>query len=114
MITYQEYMANSSELHHAYYLQFVTQQTKEFVLRSLKVDDIKKALENGDMHLNEIKIPYNNMGRGGNWWWDEAPFNLALMKACGATNINSPSTHTCVGKAAAKALANLHEVKNAA
>jgi hypothetical protein len=112
MISYQEYMTNSSELHHAYYLQFVTPETNAFILRSLKVDNIKKALENGDVHLNDIKIPYNNMGHGGNWWWDEAPFNRTLMKDCGATNINSPSAHTCVGKAAAKELVKLYNENN--
>lgn len=102
LITRAEYMNNSRELHHAYYSQFVTESTKQFILRSLKVEKIKEALNNGDEHLNRIKIPYSNMHRGGSWWWDDAPINMALLKELGESN--SPSTHTCVGKAAAKML----------
>ena len=102
-ITYAEYMQNSSELHHAYFLQFATEQTKSYVLASLKIDDIKKALDAGDVHLNNIKIPYNNMSRGGKWWWDNAPINTILLKESGGCN--SLSTHTCVAKAMAIELA---------
>jgi hypothetical protein len=101
-ITRAEYMENSKELHHAYHLQFVTQRTKDFILNSLTIDEIKEALNNGDKHLNKIKIPYNNMGRGGRWWWDDAPINVGLLKELGETN--SPATHTCVAKAAAEEL----------
>jgi hypothetical protein len=107
-ITKEEYMSNSSELHHSFYSQFVTESTKAFVLDSLTVEGIQNALGNGDEHLNKIKIPFNNMGRGGSWWWDNAPFNIALAKELGAVGKNShpsPSTHTCIGKAAAKMLA---------
>lgn len=100
-ITRADYMANSSELHHAYYSQFITEETKRFILRSLNAKKIKEALNNGDNHLNDIKIPYNNMGR---WWWDDAPINTNLLKELGENN--SPATHTCVAKAAAKILAN--------
>ena len=101
-ITRAEYMNNSSELHHTYYLQFATESTKAFVLNSLTIEKIKNALENGDEHLNKIKIPYNNMGHGGRWWWDDAPINMGLLKELGEGN--SPSTHTCVAKALAKSL----------
>lgn len=101
-ITRSDYMKNSSELHHAYYSQFVTENTKRFVLSSLTVDKIKNAIENGDKHLNEIKIPYNNMGSGGRWWWDDAPINIGLLKELGEGN--TPSTATCVAKAAARML----------
>jgi hypothetical protein len=103
LITTKQYMGNPSELHHAYFLQFATHRTESYVLSSLKVDDIKKAIECGDVHLNEIKIPYNNMGYGGGWWWDNAPINLSLLKEAGGSN--SPSTRTCVAKAVAKELA---------
>lgn len=102
LITRNEYMKNSSELHHEYYSQFVTESTKSFILRSLTIEQIKNALNNGDEHLNEIKIPYNNMGRGGSWWWDDAPINIYLLKELGEGN--SLSTHTCVAKACAKNL----------
>ena len=102
LITRKEYMNNSKELHHKYYLQFAVKSTKTFVLNSLTVEDIKNALLKGDEHLNEIKIPYNNMGNGGSWWWDNAPINTTLLKELGDSN--SPSTHTCVAKAMAKEL----------
>jgi len=103
LITRKEYMENSTELHHKYYLQFATESTKSFVLNSLTIEKIKNALDNGDEHLNKIKIPYNDMGRGGRWWWDDAPINISLLKELGESN--SPSTHTCVAKAIAKELA---------
>ena len=40
MITHKEYMANSSELHHAYYLQFATEATKRFVLERIGMDKL--------------------------------------------------------------------------
>ena len=102
-ITRADYM-NDSKLHHAYFLQFATKQTESFVLSELTVEGIKKALAGGDEHLNKIKIPYNNMGRGGSWWWDHAPINTGLLRELGESN--SPSTHTCVAKAVAKELAS--------
>ena len=95
-------MEDSSAKHHDFYAQFVTDSTKRFVLGSLTVEQIKKAIESGDEHLNKIKIPFNNMGSGGNWWWDGAPVNEALVRELGENM--SPSTHTCVGKAAARIL----------
>ena len=101
-ITRKQYMENSSELHHKYYSQFVTEATKRFVLNSLTIDEIKNAIDKGDEHLNKIKIPFNNMGRGGSWWWDNAPFNIKLAKELGESN--TQSTSTCIGKAAARML----------
>ena len=101
-ITQKEYMSNSNELHHDYYLQFATRATKRYVLSELTVEQIKDSLNNGDDHLNNIKIPFNNMGSGGNWWWNFAPINTTLLKELGGTN--SHSTHTCVAKAIAKEL----------
>lgn len=72
LITREQYMQNYSELHHAYFLQFATESTKQFILCSLSIDKIKDALSSGDEHLNKIKIPYNNMSHGGGWWWDGA------------------------------------------
>jgi len=105
MTTRMDYMKNPSELHHEYYLQFATKATESFILRSLTVYEIKQALDSGDKHLNEIKIPFNNMGRGGSWWWDDAPINTSLLKDLG--EVNSMSTHTCVAKAMARELVNL-------
>lgn len=113
-ITRKEYMADSSNLHHAYHSQFVTESTKQFVLSSLSVDQIRKAIDSGDKHLNEIKIPYNNMSRGGGWWWDGAPYNLEMMREAGEVSercLPSLATRTCVGKAAAKMLVEEHAKK---
>lgn len=99
-ITYREYMADSCVKHHDFYAQFVTESTKRFVLGSLSVEQIAEAIESGDEHLNGIKIPFNNMAHGGGWWWDGAPVNSALIRELGG--YLSPSTYTCVGKAAAR------------
>ena len=106
LITRADYMQNSSELHHTYFLQFATESTKLFILSSLKIEDIKKAIENGDVYLNKIKIPYNNMSssRGG-WWWDDAPINYDLISLAGESV--SKSVRTCIGKAMARELAKL-------
>ena len=100
-------MEDSSTLFQDYYAQFVTEDTKSFILRDLTVEKIKKAIESGDEHLNKIGIPFNNMCRGGSWWWDHAPINLQLARELGAVgerSLPSQSTRTCVGKAAAKIL----------
>ena len=106
MKTRTQYM-NKEISHHEFYSQFVTEQTKSFVLGELTIEQIKKAIESGDEHLNEIKIPFNNIGRGGDWWWDYSPINLILARELGAVGVNSipsPSTCTCIGKAAARML----------
>jgi len=109
-ITKKEYMNNSAELHHKYYLQFATKDTKRFILNSLTIKQIKNALNSGDEHLNKIKIPYNNMSNGGSWWWDAAPINIKLARELGCVgekSLPSQSTRTCVGKAMAKQLTEL-------
>lgn len=106
--TRKQYM-NKECTHHEFYAQFVTDETNRFILNSLTVEQIKSALDSGDEHLNEIKIPYNNMGSGGKWWWDDSPLNLQLARELGAVSQGcspSQSTRTCVGKAAAGMLAN--------
>ena len=107
MITRKEYMQNSSVLHHDYYAQFIIEATKRFVLGSLNVEQIQKAIDSGDKHLNSIKIPYNNMSKGGGWWWDDSPVSFQLMREAGEIgprSLPSQSTNTCVGKAAARVL----------
>jgi hypothetical protein len=102
MFTRKQYMSKEVSFH-AYHAQFITEATKEYVLGALSVDDIKTALENGDKHLNKIKIPFNNMHKGGRWWWDYAPVNTALIRKAGESL--SPATITCIAKACAKELA---------
>jgi hypothetical protein len=101
IFTRKQYM-NKEVSHHDYYLQFVTQNTEDFVLSDLSIQQIKNAIMSGDEHLNRIKIPFNNMGNGGTWWWDHAPINILLIKKAGQNKSNS--THTCVAKAAARNL----------
>ena len=103
MKTRKEYIDGKIN-HHDYYSQFVTESSKEFIKRSLKVEDIKKALDGGDTALNKIKIPYNNLTTGGGWWWDGTPTNIKTLKHC--MEIDAPSTRTRIGKAAARILAN--------
>lgn len=99
MITRKEYMKDSENLHQEYYLQFATERTKREVLETIGLDNL---LASNDKHLNDVKLPFNNMGRRGGWWWDTVTINTSLLKAAGAHN--SPSTHTCVGKSVARQL----------
>lgn len=95
MITREQYMENSSELHHEYYLQYATEQSYDFVR---KIIGIKLLQSSTDKYFNDI-IKHRNGGRGG-WAWDHAPINIKLMKELGEPN--SLSTHTCVGKSVAR------------
>ena len=99
MITRKEYMKDSKKLHQAYYLQFATECTKREILETIGLDNL---LASNDKHLNDVKLPFNNLGRGGNWWWDTVTINVSLLKELGESN--SYSTHTCVGKAVARQL----------
>ncbi len=99
MIKRKQYMQDSTNLHTEYYLQFATERTKQQVLSSI---GMVRLLASIDKHLNDIRLPFNNMASGGNWWWDTVSINLSLLKDAG--ECNSPSTHTCVGKAVATML----------
>ena len=102
MITLAQYMENSGELHQAYYLQFATASTFAFVRSSIGIDKLKTSK---DKYFNDI-IKH---GPFGGWVWDSSPVNPALMKELGEIGVRSlpsKSTHTCVGKAAARHLLN--------
>jgi hypothetical protein len=110
MITHKEYMANSAELHHAYYLQFATEGTKRFVLERIGMD---KLLRSTCPHLNDI-VKHSNSGTGS-WVWAFSPYNVTLMREAGEVSkgyLPSPSTCTCVGKAVAKELIREHNEKH--
>lgn len=97
-------MANSSELHNEYYLQFATKATFQFVRSAIGITKLKTSK---DKYFNDIiRMP----GRAdATWIWDSSPMNLALARELGevgAKSIPSKSTHTCVGKAAARKLIN--------
>ena len=95
MITREQYMENSTELHHEYYLQFAMDQSYNFVRNSI---GIKLLQASNDKYFNDI-IKHSRGGSGG-WIWDSTPVNLNLMRELGEAN--SLSTHTCVGKAVAR------------
>lgn len=100
MITYKEYMNNSSELHQAFYAQFVTDETIDFIKSRIGIDKIKASKCH---HLNDVV----KMGASGGWIWDYSPLDLSKARQLGAVGKHSyPSqaTHTCVGKAAARML----------
>jgi hypothetical protein len=85
-------MDNSSELHHEYYSQFVTDSTIAFVAQNI---GLKRLRASTDPHLNDVV----RMKRNG-WVWDYTPINTHLAKELGEGD--SLSTRTCVGKAAAR------------
>ena len=101
-ITRSQYLENSSELHHSYNMQFVTDTTLKFVVDNIGLDKLRKSK---DYHFNDI-IKHSNGGSGG-WIWDFTPIDLELARELGAVGKNSlpsPATRTCIGKAAARHL----------
>ncbi len=107
MITRQEYMADSKALHDEYYLQFATAATMVQVSDSIGIDELLKST---DHHLNDVKIPFNNMSRGGTWWWDTVSINVELARKLGDNN--SFSTRTNVSKAVARLMLAVHKDNN--
>ena len=103
MITRQEYLKDSAALHNAYYLQYATAQTRQEILSSIGIDNL---LSSKDPHLNDVKIPFNNMSSGGNWWWDTVTVNISLLRTLG--DRNTSMLHTCVGKSVARVLIQEH------
>jgi len=102
MITRDQYMENSSELHQEYYLQFATESTFQFIRSSIGLNKLRASK---DKYFNDI-IKHSNGGSGG-WIWDSSPCNLQLMREIGEVgekSLPSKSTRTCVGKAAARKL----------
>lgn len=94
MITRSQYMENSSELHHAYYSQFVTKDTISFVDSHIGLERLQAS---EDQHLNDV-VRWENGGRS--WLWDRTPVNAELARELGEGLCDS--TRTCVGKAAAR------------
>ena len=110
MITHKEYMANSAELHHAYYLQFATEETKRFVLERIGMD---KLLRSTCQHLNDV-VKHSN-GGAGSWVGDFSPCNVTLMREVGLVSVGylpMPYMCTCVGKAVAKELIREYNEKH--
>jgi len=103
-ITRTEYMENSSELHHAYYSQFVTPQTIAFVKSRI---GLKRLQASTCEHLNDV-VKWEQGGR--TWLWDRSPINSTLAKELGEGN--SQTTRTCVGKAAARIILENENAKS--
>ena len=99
MITREQYMENASELHHAYHLQFATEETFRFVEQRI---GLKLLRSSKDKYFNDvIRMPGT---ANATWIWDRAPINHRLVREAG-DNL-SKSTFTCVSKAAARELLN--------
>jgi hypothetical protein len=106
-ITRDDYMSNGDALemndpkrwenHCDYYAQFITPATEAFILSHV---GLKKLKTSKDKYFNDI-IKHSNGGAGG-WIWDRTPFNTTLARELGE-NL-SMSTHTCIGKEAARRL----------
>lgn len=104
MITRQQYM-NTNDLHQEYYLQFATTETFKFVEKEV---GLELLLKSEDPCLNDI-IRLT----GGHWVWDDSPIDLLIARVAGeigSGGLPSPSTKTCVGKAAAREMLRLIEV----
>ena len=107
-ITRKEYMENSGELFSDYYGQFITHATEMFILNHIGLEKLKTSK---DEHFNDI-IKHSR-GGAGDWVWDYTPFNLELARELGEVSergLGSASTHTCIGKEAARRLLELEKV----
>jgi len=109
-ITREEYMQDSSNLHHQYYLQFATPEAKNIVLRSIGKDALLKSK---DEHLNDIKLHKWDSLAGFVFRGSEAvvkpqyiPSGINGAKLKEAKEGYSCSTGVCVFKAVAKELIN--------
>ena len=91
MITREQYLADSSVLHHDYYMQFVTPQTLRTVETYVSLARIQTS---SDPHLNDIPLGT----------WDELPmaYNREAMERAG--DYLTAAGHVCIMKAAAKHL----------
>ena len=94
--------------HQEYYAQFVTESTRRYVFSEFSAEELKQAFAE-DEHLNNLKIPFNNHGSGGNWWWDYTPIDTSSFEEIG--ECDNCATRTCVGKAMAKIMVD--EIKQA-
>ena len=103
IITRKQYMDNSSELHHDYYAQFVTDATRQWVINNI---GMKKLLSSKCEYFNDLGIKYSH-GGAGPWLWDFAPYNLEAMREAGEVSpkcLPSQSAITCTAKACARIL----------
>jgi len=103
-ITREQYMNDSSNLHHAYFLQFATLASFSFVENSIGLEKLQASK---DENLNDVV----KWDRGGqSWLWDRTPVNATLIRKAGDTLTRS--TFTCVGKAVARKILEDAEKEN--
>lgn len=98
-ISYKEYMKDASNLHTDFYVQFATRYTIRAILEEVGMEALRAS---EDEHLNDVKIPFNNIGGGGSWWWSTLAYNQKLLIEKGGDL--ALSTRTCIAKSTAKFL----------
>lgn len=93
LITYKQYRDSSSELHEAYYGQFVNDSVKKVVLSHFNAKTLSEAFKQ-DKNLNNLDIKI----------WDKMypAYSVTRLIEVGECVKNPPiSTHVCIMKAAA-------------
>jgi hypothetical protein len=93
MITRDQYMANSSALHQAYYLEIARDSGVSYA-RSPELPCIRAALANGDTSLNTIPLA----------WWDARAMQTPARSEAFRSRGDYPTLAglVCMHKAAAK------------
>lgn len=114
MITREDYMKDSSNLHRAFYAQFVNDGVKQRILNKWTVKQLKKAHQE-DEHFNNLPMKVWDLMGGFVWRVirgeqiatmqprtaaDILPVNATLLKEAGEGVSNS--TMVCVYKEAAR------------
>jgi len=103
MITRKEYMENSSEMHHKYYGQFVTESVKRLVLSEFSITELETSFTE-DKWMNTLKLER----------WDRlfplVPISVFnKIRESGDVNARSLANSVCVLKAAARILIEENE-----
>jgi hypothetical protein len=96
MITREEYMENSKELHWAYYGQFVTDGIKNMVISKFGIENLVSSLKE-DKYMNNIPLKK----------WDDLvnflpSYVWAGLKNMGELNVKTLSNGVCILKAGAR------------
>ena len=107
MITYSEYMNDSSNLHNAYMAQFVTESTKAWVKSAIGLEKLKRSI---DKHFNDIPLERWDM------FFKTQDFSAISrkIKESGSTNAYTLCYAVCVAKQAAYMLMDSHTSKRRA
>lgn len=93
MITREEYMQDSANLHNEYYAQFVNPSITHIVLTGIGKDAI---LNSTDEHFNDIPL------RKWDLLSDRIKYEISSKLLKEAGGIRSLSTYVCVAKQAAR------------